>query len=591
MKMLRSLLLPTALCCLLGVVAPRAEANRALLSEAALLTAGAPPEGQIEGPCGLAVSPFGDLALADYYHRTIDRFSMPSATVPGTYFSQIILQGDNPSFGVNTLDAVCGLAFDAAGNLYGNEWHQGVLRLTGGGATIDSGESTGLAIDPDSNRLYVDDRTYVAEYALPFDPGDEPLAKIGTGSLEEGFGLAAAGGRVYVADASDQSVDVFEPATSSTVPVAVISGNFTSLTDASLAIDPTNQHLLVVDNRQPGFEHPKAAVLEFAGAAGGYALLGTLPGAPVDGGPSGIAVSSDGKVIVTDGNSELGNAYLYGSFEEAVSLAAPAMSASSAAGTAEVADPGSGAGGAASPGRARRSSASASEVSQSGGVRVSFQGSLSPHALPRRGSRPVVATVGAKIVPLGEREPPQLRRIEIAINRNGHFSPRSMPVCHFDQVQPATTSAALAACRPALVGEGRFSARVLLPGQAPFPSSGKVYAFNGRWHGRPAILAHVYGTEPLPVSYTIPFELLARHGTYGTLLRASLPQVTGNSGYITALSLTFGRGREARGYITAGCPAPTGLSIAPFSFARVDFSFAGGRKVGSTLTRTCRARG
>jgi len=215
---------------------------------------------------------------------------------------------------------------------------------------------------------------------------------------------------------------------------------------------------------------------------------------------------------------------------------------------------------------------------------------MTPRALPRRGTRPVVASVGARVVPLGGRTP-QLRRIEIAINRNGHFAPRSVPTCRIEQIQPATTTAALAACRRSLVGEGHFSARVLLPGQAPFPSSGKVYAFNGRWHGHPAIFAHVYGTEPLPVSYTIPFELISRQGTYGTLLRASLPEVTGNSGYITGLSLTFGRGPEARGYIAAGCPAPAGLSIAPFSFARVDFTFAGRRSVGSTLIRTCKAQG
>ena len=158
-------------------------------------------------------------------------------------------------------------------------------------------------------------------------------------------------------------------------------------------------------------------------------------------------------------------------------------------------------------------------------------------------------------------------------------------------MQPATTSGALAACRRSLVGEGRFSARVLLPEQAPFPSSGKVYAFNGRRHGRPAILAHVYGTKPLPVSYTIPFELLRQRGTYGTLLRASLPEVTGNSGYITGLSLTFGAAPKARGYVTAGCPAPPGFSTAAFPFARVDFSFAGSRKIGSTLVRSCRAKG
>ncbi len=594
---LRRATLPILFCLLLAAApAPPATASRALLSEAALEAGGTlgvpPPEGQIEGLCGVGMSPAGQVYVSDYYHRTIDVFKSPAVEIPGGYVSQLELSGANPGFGFNTLDAVCGLAFDSAGNLYGNEWHEGVLRLTGGEATIDAGESTGVAVDLSTNRLYVDDRSYVAEYALPFTPGDEPLAEIGHGSLGEGFGLAAAGGRVYVADAADQTVEIFAPATSTLTPVATLPELFNSLADAALAVDPTNGHLLVVDNQQPGYEHPKAAVLEFDSAAHGYTFLGTLPGAPVDGGPSGIAVDGAGRAIVTDGNGELSNAFLYGPYEKGTGIsAALGPPAAQPPATASVAAPGAGAVAAPAMPRRPHASATVSEVVQRGPVRVSFKGKLAPRTLPRHGHRPVVATVGAKVTALKERTPPQLRKIEIAINRNGHFAPNSLPACRVQQIQPATTAAALAACRRSLVGEGSFSARVLIPEQAPFPSSGKVYAFNGRWHGRPAILAHVYGTEPLPVSYTIPFELLPRNGTYGTLLRASLPAVTGGSGYITGLSLTFGRGRGSHGYLTAGCPLPAGLSIAPFHFAKVSFSFVGGRTLGSVLIRTCKAAG
>lgn len=591
MKSVKVLVLLGALSLLsLGLAVPSAEGDRALLSEAALETSTCahcipvkgnlpPPEGQIEGPCGLAISPFGYVYLADYYHRVIDVFDPPSPGLSGKYRSQVSLPGSNPLFGHNVLDSVCGLAFDAGGNLYGNEWHEGVLRLTGGEATIDSGESTGVAIDPSTNRLYVDDRTYIAEYELPFTAEAKPLKKIGLDSLGEGYGLAAAAGRLYVADAADDSVKVFEPPADT--PVATISGQFDSLTDAALAIDPGNGHLLVVDNRQPGFEHPLSAILEFDSPATGYAFLGRLPGAPIDGGPSGIAVLPSGAALVTDGNSELSNVFLYGPYEAAGSslTGSPATDsggdATTAGGVSEAR---------ATAGAVRRAgSASASEVIQHGGIRASFQGRLSPSRLPRHDRAPVRATVAVRIIPVNGDAPPQLRRIEIAINRNGHFSPGAMPVCHMAEIQPATTQAALAACRPSLVGEGAFSAKVLLPEQAPFPSTGKVYAFNGRWHGHPAILAHVYGTEPLPVSYTIPFELVSHHGTFGTVLRSSLPAVTGNSGYITSINLTLGRGR----YLTASCPAPSGTHVAPFPFARADLSFAGGNKLGQTLTRSC----
>ena len=42
------------------------------------------------------------------------------------------------------------------------------------------------------------------------------------------------------------------------------------------------------------------------------------------------------------------------------------------------------------------------------------------------------------------------------------------------------------------------------PEQSPFPSEGKVLAFNGRLHGTPVIFAHIYGTQPSPTSYVLP---------------------------------------------------------------------------------------
>lgn len=234
------------------------------------------------------------------------------------------------------------------------------------------------------------------------------------------------------------------------------------------------------------------------------------------------------------------------------------------------------------------------ETVQRAGLRLSFQGKLSPHALPRQGTAPVKASVGVRIAATNGEVPPQLRQIEIEINRAGRFDTSGLPVCELDDIQPTTTADALAVCGDALVGQGHFSAKVLLRGQAPFPSEGKVHAFNSRIHGHPAILAHVYGTEPAPASYTIPFELRTAKGLFGTRLVASLPQFTSDSGYVTGLSLTLGRnfshGGKRRSYISAGCPAPKGFPGASFTFARAQFGFEGGRKMGKTLTRDCRVR-
>lgn len=584
-------LLATAVLSLATGAAP-ASASRALLSEGLLKTSSStpPPEGEIEGACGLAALPGGSFYLSDYYHRAVDLFSSD-----GSFASQIALPGANPPFGIDDLDSVCGLAADS-GNLYANDFHQGVLRLRPGAeAAIDDGQSTGVAVDGAGN-LYVDDRTEIAKYAAPVDPGDPPAAVIGLGSLGDGFGLAVSpsGARVYAADAADDTVKVYEPATSASAPAQTIAG-FDSLRDAALAVDSTNDHLLVVDNTQPGFKHPKAVVKEYDAAG---AFLGDLPGNPIHGEPSGIAVApGSGVLYVTSGNGERSNVFSYGPYNASLGptsalepqggsaepLLAPstgALRAADASNRAAAADRGGGA------------PASASEVFQHGGVRIKLDGELAPRTLPRRGTAGVHVSLDAEISSSAGGTPPSLRQISIAINRNGHFEPRGLPVCRLAQVQPSSNEGALVACGASLVGQGRFSADVKLPEQSPFPSRGKVLAFNGRLHGQPVIFAHVFGTDPVPASFTLPFVIGSSRGTYGTVLRADVPQATG--GFITGLSLNLGRsfraGGKRRSYISAGCPAPAGFPGAVFPLARTVFRFGGGPKLTSTITRRCNAQ-
>jgi DNA-binding beta-propeller fold protein YncE len=572
-------------------VAPAATASRALLSEAFLHSGpppapGPPPEGEIEGACGLALAPGGSLYVSDYYHRTVDLFSSSA-----DYQSQIVLPGSNPLQGTNTLDAVCGLALDSGGRLYANELHQGVIRLKPTEATIDSGDSTGLALDAAGN-LYVNDRTYVAEYEAPVEAGEAPAAAIGLGNLGDAYGLAVSpsGARIFVPDAATGTVKVFEPASSLSAPVSAIDPGFASLVDAAVAFDPTSEHLLVVDNLQPGYEHPASAVDEFSATG---AFLGPLPGAPVGGGPSGIAVDpGSGRLYVTSGNDEGSNVFLYGPYSASAAtdlLAAPSgpASLSSAASAAEPAP-------APAARRAGRqpSAASASDVLQRGHVRVKVDSDLAPKALPRHGAAGVHVSLETEIAATDGGTPPQLRRIAIAINRNGHFEPRGLPICHLAEIQPSSNAGALAACRASLVGEGSFSADVKLPEQSPFPSVGRVLAFNGRLNGHPAILAHVFGTKPVPTSFTLPFEIRPARGTYGTVLSASVPRSTG--GFITGLRLNLGRsfraGGERRSYISAGCPAPAGLRGAVFPLARSSFTFTDGPKLSMVITRNCNVR-
>jgi len=578
------------------------------------------PGGQIEGACGVAVAPLSQLLyVSDYYHRAIDRFSLP-----GLFQGSRGLEGGDPRTEINELDAVCGLAVDPAGILYGNEYHQAVLSLPVGDPpvppneeVIDPGPSTGVAVDEAGN-VYVDDRTYVVVYDAPVVSGDVPAEKIGLGNLIDAYGVAvdSTGDRVYVPDAGTNTVKVFEPAVDLNDPVAEIDGpagsEFNSLVDAAVAVDTSatagEGHLLVSENAEPGAEEPGAAIYEFDSSGAYldrlddrlYGGFGEEKEGPLFGEPSGLAVDpGTGDLYVTTGNSVDSNLLKYGPYTAPAPEALPLGGQSTPSGTAAGIRTSLASGPAGTDPRVsrapRRAGASASVVVRRGPVQVNFDGKLTPHALPRHGAAPVGIAVDARISGTGGGDPPQLRRIAIEINRNGHFSPRGLPVCEEREIQPSTTAGARAACTAALVGEGHFAANVKLPEQSPFPSSGKVLAFNGRLHGKPAILAHIYGTQPIPTSYVLPFSISDSSGTYGTVLETSLPRATGNWGYVTGLEMTLRRsfryqGRQ-RSYLSAGCPAPAGFPGAAFPLARTSFAFAGGMKLVSVLNRSCKAKG
>lgn len=230
---------------------------------------------------------------------------------------------------------------------------------------------------------------------------------------------------------------------------------------------------------------------------------------------------------------------------------------------------------------------SSAEVSQKQGIRVTVDGALSPKRLPRKGSAPVSVSVKGQIEAQSAADLPQLQRLSIAINAVGHLDVKGIPHCRIGHINPSTNQEALAACRSSLIGEGSFSANVVLPEQSPFPSKGKLLAFNGTIGRQPAVFAHIYGTEPIPTSYVFAFRIArTAKGTYGTILETSFPRATGDWGYVTGIELNLDRR-----FLTAACPAPQGFNKVTFPLMKTDFQFKGGLSLQNTLTRSCQAKG
>lgn len=240
--------------------------------------------------------------------------------------------------------------------------------------------------------------------------------------------------------------------------------------------------------------------------------------------------------------------------------------------------------------------ATTSEAVQKGTLRVLTTGKLSPKRLPRRGTAPIAVSVGGKFSTTDETLPPQLKSMRIELNRHGRLETTGLPECKIRQIHPASTRRALKACRPALVGRGSFEVEVVLAGQEPYPTKGRLLVFNGKHKGKPALLGQIYSAKPFTTSFVIPFVISKRRrGKYGLVLTSKVPKALTSWGHITGLTLNLKRrygfrGRQ-RSVVSAGCPAPKGFPGALFPLARTTFSFVGGKKVTAGLTRSCKVRG
>ena len=187
------------------------------------------PTSYFNDPCGLAVDGSGSLWVSDLYHRSVDVFSSA-----GSYEGQPLTVFDPeapvpPQLHAGPVDDPCALALDSTETLYLNNYHRNVVRfpapveLETGAVLPGSAEATGVAVDPATDHAYVDMRDHVNEY----DSSGAPVGQIGAASLEDGYGIAVSGygptaGYLYVPDAADDTVKVYDPATDTDNPVATI---------------------------------------------------------------------------------------------------------------------------------------------------------------------------------------------------------------------------------------------------------------------------------------------------------------------------------------------------------------------------------
>jgi hypothetical protein len=319
-----------------------------LLPEEALTGFESPNE-EFRDPCGL-ISDGPTLFIADYYHNLIQEFGSPYGGE--THYYAQLPQYPGDAFEGN---GPCQMAMGTNGSfnytdMYVNLWHGEVVAMRQNAEgfwglfpmrTVVAQETTGIAVHKvnPKNRLedilYANHRTYIGVYHQDGEPvmeGGEPL-RIGVGSLGDGFGLArssypASDGYLYVADASDNTLKVYDPATDINDPIQVIEGSetplghFNHLEDAGIAVDNITGHVYIADQLPGRTDEPPAQVYEY-GRFGNY--RGELPETPeplISSVPTGIAIdenapgdngndSFSGYIYVTTGFGGPGGVYAF----------------------------------------------------------------------------------------------------------------------------------------------------------------------------------------------------------------------------------------------------------------------------------------
>jgi hypothetical protein len=233
------------------------------------------------------------------------------------------------------------------------------------------------------------------------------------------------------------------------------------------------------------------------------------------------------------------------------------------------------------------------ERAQRGNLIVTLDGGFAPRALPRDRPAPVSVQLLAGLQTADDSTLPRVTRVELGIPGQGLISSRGLATCKPRRIRNTTTARALEVCRPALIGSGRMVAQVKIPSQPAFAVHAHLLAFNGRVHGRRAVIIHGIAVRP-PTVVVLPFLIQLRPGKFGTVLTAHLPPNLGPWPRFARVEMDLHRrytyrGRE-RSYISATCPVPKRVPFAPFSFAKATFTLADGRQISKGIARSCWAR-
>jgi len=225
-----------------------------------------------------------------------------------------------------------------------------------------------------------------------------------------------------------------------------------------------------------------------------------------------------------------------------------------------------------------------------GNLELTADGSFSPQQLPKNELAPITLNVNGKIRTLDGKHPPAVVEVVIETDKNGAINAKGLPACSSGKLQAQTTEKARAACKSAIVGEGKTDIEVEFPEQNPFVVKSDLLAFNGGSSGgKTTIYLHAYLTSPVSAAVVTTVKITKIHnGRYGLKSVATVPKIAGGYGSPISFSLKLGRKFTYQGkqqsYLLAKCPDghldAKGVGV-----------FSDGTRLAGSLTRACTPKG
>jgi hypothetical protein len=221
-----------------------------------------------------------------------------------------------------------------------------------------------------------------------------------------------------------------------------------------------------------------------------------------------------------------------------------------------------------------------------GNLELTANGGFAPSAISATKQTPIELKASGEVKEADGSHPPAAREIIIEGDKNAEVHTKGIPTCKSGQLQATTTTAALAACRSALIGEGQTTAQVAFAEQKPITVPSKLLLFNGgEKGGKITWFAHAYFSQPISGAIVTTVTITKHpNGPFGTLAVAKIPQITGGSGSIVSFNLNIKKSVGGVNPISAKCVGGK-LKV------HVEAKFEDGTKAETEILRSCTAKG